>query len=167
MQGNRVLSLIHLGWLKSVLLVDNFCCQLYSLKNHHPPVNVQVVHHMQGVPAACSPYEANAAKPSEAPSGPLLAVQGPYCRWGRIGFGTVDPSCLSPRHRVAHPPTVPLHVNPFIPNLPCQVLCPLHTDTCTGCPKKNALSEFSRICVGTNFFGYFCYFEQASLQPSN
>ena len=124
------LSLRHIGWLKSVLPVDNFCCQLYSLKTLCPPVNVQVVHHMQGVLAACSPYEANAAKPSEAPSGPLLAVQGPYCRWGRIGFGTVDPSCLSPRHRVAHPPTVPLHVNPFIPNLPCRVLCPLHTDTC-------------------------------------
>ena len=101
-----------------------------SLKNHRPPVNVQVVHHMQGLLAACSPYEATAAKPSEAPSGPLLAVQGPYCRWGRIGFGTVDPSCLSPRHRVAHPPTVPLHVNPFIPNLPSWVLCPLYTDTC-------------------------------------
>ena len=34
---------------------------------------------------------------------------------------------------------------------------------CTGCPKKNALSEFSRICLGTKFFGYF---ELASLQPS-
>ena len=31
---------------------------------------------------------------------------------------------------------------------------------------KNALSEFSRICVGTKFFSYFGYFEQASLQPS-
>ena len=98
---------------------------------------------MQGALAACSPYEANAAKPSEAPSGPLLAVQGPYCRWGRIGFGTVDPSCLSPRHRVAHPPTVPLHVNPFIPNLPRRVLCPLqstqtHVETLV-CVCKQAL----------------------------
>ena len=36
----------------------------------------------------------------------------------------------------------------------------------TGCPKKNALSELCGICVGTKFFGYFGYFEQASLQPS-
>ena len=33
----------------------------------------------------------------------------------------------------------------------------------TGCPKKNALSELCGICVGTKFFGYFGYFEQASL----
>ena len=36
----------------------------------------------------------------------------------------------------------------------------------TGCPKKNALSELCRISVRTKFFGYFGYFEQASLQPS-
>ena len=36
----------------------------------------------------------------------------------------------------------------------------------TGCPKKNALSELCGICVGTKFFSYFGYFEQASLQPS-
>ena len=38
--------------------------------------------------------------------------------------------------------------------------------TFTGCPKKNALSELCGICVRTKFFGYFGYFEQASLQPS-
>ena len=38
------------------------------------------------------------------------------------------------------------------------------SQNCTGCPKKNALSELCGICVRTKFFGYFGYFEQASLQ---
>ena len=41
-----------------------------------------------------------------------------------------------------------------------------YVETITGCPKKNALSELCGICVRTKFFGYFGYFEQASLQPS-
>ena len=47
---------------------------------------------------------------------------------------------------------------------PREILC--KRDIHTGCPKKNALSELCGICVGTKFFGYFGYFEQASLQPS-
>ena len=59
-----------------------------------------------------------------------------------------------------------LHLRPV-----CRVHCSATSATreqvdCTGCPKKNALSELCGICVRTKFFGYFGYFEQASLQPS-
>ena len=50
---------------------------------------------------------------------------------------------------------------------PSQACCNSASDQVyTGCLKKNALSELCGICVGTKFFGYFGYFEQASLQPS-
>ena len=148
MQGNRVLSLRHIGWLKGVLLVDNFCCQLILAEKSSSTSQCSSCSSHAGTPGClqsirsqCCKTKWGSIRTSIGCAGAVLSL-GPYWLRHRRPILPVPPSQGGPpTHRSS--PCEPFHPQPSLPGL-VPPSTQTHVETLV-CVCKQAL----RVCENT------------------